>query len=167
MNDHWRSWKQQSFIALQWRHNGRDNVSNHQPHYCFPNRLFRRRSKETSKLRVTGLCAGNSPGTGEFPAQMASYAENVSIWWSHHEAKYEMWIGFVDQFSSYKPDSIPYLLIMMQMFVISLWRSPYVVQNHVNPPFNLNVTFYGRVLARYSSSIYADLSARSRYLRCG
>ena len=38
-----------------------------------------------SKLRVTGLCAGNSPGTGEFPAQMASYAENVSIWWRHHD----------------------------------------------------------------------------------
>ena len=40
--------------------------------------------KKTSKLRVTGLCAGNSPGTGEFPAQRASYAENVSIWWRHH-----------------------------------------------------------------------------------
>ena len=38
----------------------------------------------TSKLRVTGLCAGNSPVTGEFPAQMASNAENVSIWWRHH-----------------------------------------------------------------------------------
>ena len=47
------------------------------------NRLFRRRSKKTSKLPVTGLCAGNSPGTGEFPAQMASNAENVSIWWRH------------------------------------------------------------------------------------
>ena len=41
--------------------------------------------KETSKLRVTGLCAGNSPGTGEFPAQRASNAENVSIWWRHHD----------------------------------------------------------------------------------
>ena len=40
--------------------------------------------KHQSKLRVTGLCAGNSPGTGEFPAQRASYAENVSIWWRHH-----------------------------------------------------------------------------------
>ena len=46
---------------------------------------FRRKSKETSKLRVTGLCAGNSPVTGEFPAQLASNAENVSIWWRHHE----------------------------------------------------------------------------------
>ena len=28
---------------------------------------------------------GNSPEAGEFPAQMASNAENVSIWWRHHE----------------------------------------------------------------------------------
>ena len=45
----------------------------------------RHRSKKTSKLRVTGLCARNSPETGEFPAQRASNAENVSIWWRHHE----------------------------------------------------------------------------------
>ena len=73
--------------TLRWRHNERDSVSNHQPHDCILNRLFRRRSKKTSKLRVTGLCAGNSPGTGVFPAQMASNAENVSIWWRHHETK--------------------------------------------------------------------------------
>ena len=40
--------------------------------------------KETSKLRVTGLCAGNSPVTGVFPAQSASNAENVPIRWRHH-----------------------------------------------------------------------------------
>ena len=45
-------------IPLRWRHNGRDNVSNHQPHDCLLNRLFRPRSKKTSKLRVTGLCVG-------------------------------------------------------------------------------------------------------------
>ena len=72
-------------LSLQWRHNGHNNVSNHQPHDCLLNRLFRRTSKKTSKLRVTGLCVGNSPGTGEFPAQMASIAENVSIWWRHHD----------------------------------------------------------------------------------
>ena len=81
-------WKQMVSNAetLRWRHNGIDGVSNHQPHHCLLNRLFGCRSKKTSKLRVTGLCAGNSPGTGEFPAQMASNAENVSIWWRHHEA---------------------------------------------------------------------------------
>ena len=71
-------------MALRWRHNGRDSVSNHQPHDCLLNRLFRRRSKTISKRRVTGLCAGNSPGTGEFPAQMASNVEIVSVWWRHH-----------------------------------------------------------------------------------
>ena len=69
---------------LQWRHNERDGVSNHQPRDYLLNRLFGRISKKTSKLHVTGLCAGNSPGTGEFPAPRASNAENVSIWWRYH-----------------------------------------------------------------------------------
>ena len=42
-------------------------------------------AEKKSKLRVTGLCVGNSPVTGEFPAQMASNAKNVSIGWRHHE----------------------------------------------------------------------------------
>ena len=65
----WVGGKDEAVVTLRWRHNGRDSVSNHQPHDCLPNRLFRRRSKITSKLRVTGLCAGNSPVTGEFPAK--------------------------------------------------------------------------------------------------
>ena len=40
--------------------------------------------EKKSKLRVTGPCEGNSPVTGEFPAQGASNAENVSIWWLNH-----------------------------------------------------------------------------------
>ena len=40
--------------------------------------------QKTSKLRVTGLGEGNSSVTGEFSAQLASNAENVSIWWRHH-----------------------------------------------------------------------------------
>ena len=55
--------------TLQWRHNEHDGVANHQLRDCLSHRLFRRRSKQTPKLRVTGLCAGNSPVTGEFPAQ--------------------------------------------------------------------------------------------------
>ena len=71
--------------SLLWCHNGHNSVWNHQPHDRLLNRLFRRRSKKISKLRVTGLCAGNSQGTSEFPAQMASNSENVSIWWRHHD----------------------------------------------------------------------------------
>ena len=75
--------------TLPWRHNGRDGVSSHQAHDCLLSRLFSRRSKKTSKLPVTGLCAGNSPVIGDFLAQMASNAENISIWWRHHEQNNE------------------------------------------------------------------------------
>ena len=54
-------------------------------HGCLLNRSFRRRSKKTSKLRATGLCAGNSPVTSEFLAQRVSNKENVFIWWRNHE----------------------------------------------------------------------------------
>ena len=69
---------------LQRRHNGRDGISNYQPHLCLLNRLFRRRSKKTLKLRNWPL-SGNSPVTGEFPVQRASNTESVSIWWHHHD----------------------------------------------------------------------------------
>ena len=70
--------------SLQWRQNEHDGVSNHWSLDCLPNCLSRPRSKKISKLCVTGLCEGNSPVTGELPAQRASNAENVSIWWCHH-----------------------------------------------------------------------------------
>ena len=41
--------------------------------------------RKKSKLRITGICGGNSPVTGEFPAQRASNVENISIWWRHHD----------------------------------------------------------------------------------
>ena len=81
------SWRH---VTLQRRHNEHDGVSNHQPHDCLLNHLFRPRSKKTSKLRVTSLCAENSPVTCEFPAQRASEAENVSIWWRHHQGLDQM-----------------------------------------------------------------------------
>ena len=75
--------------ALQWRHNERDGVSNHQRLDYLLNRLFRRRSKKTSKLRATHLCEWNAPVTGEFPAHRASKAGNISIWWRHH-----VWLSY-------------------------------------------------------------------------
>ena len=53
--------------TLQWCHNDHDSVSNHQPRDYLLNGLFRCRSTKTSKLRVTGLCVGNSPGPGNSP----------------------------------------------------------------------------------------------------
>ena len=40
--------------------------------------------KENIKAPVTGFCEGNSPVTGEFPAQRASKTKKISIWWRNH-----------------------------------------------------------------------------------
>ena len=74
-------------VTLQWRRNEHNGVSNHQPHDCLVNCLFRCKSKKTSKRRVTGLGEGNPPLTDGFPSQRASYSENVSIWWRHNEVE--------------------------------------------------------------------------------
>ena len=104
------------YKTLQWRHNEHDVISNHQPHDYLLNRLFRRKAKKTSKLGVTGLCVGNSPVTGQFPAQMASNVENVSIWWRHHERTTKpcpcsmgyiiLWVSFVWLTNQFKLNSI-------------------------------------------------------------
>ena len=52
---------------ITWRHNGHDGVSNHQPHNCLLNRLFRCTAKKTSKLRVTGLLCGELTGDRWIP----------------------------------------------------------------------------------------------------
>ena len=82
------TWK----IPLQWRHNERDGVSNHQLTDCLLNRLFRRRSKKTSKLRVTGLCAGkfigerhNEPVTRKM----------FSLWWEYLRSIRWLWDYFI------------------------------------------------------------------------
>ena len=105
------------FLPLQWHHNGGDGVSNHQPHDCLLNRLFRRRSKKTSMV-VTGLCAGKSPVTGEFPAQRASNAENYSIWWRHHASRqtllmYEQAMKSRCRFHRRQTDSMPSATTML------------------------------------------------------
>ena len=70
--------------SLQLHHNEHHGSLNNQRLDCLLSRCFRRRSKKTSKLRVTGLCAGNSQVTSEFLPQKATNTENVSIWWRHH-----------------------------------------------------------------------------------
>ena len=55
-------------------------------------------AKKTSKLQVTGLCAGKSPAAGEFPTQMASNTQknftfhNVSM---HRTIRYSFGLIFI------------------------------------------------------------------------
>ena len=95
--------------TLHRRHNERDGVSNHRRLDCLFDHLFRRRSKKTSKLCITGLCEGNSPVTGEFPSQRASNAENISIWCRHHENRnywYRRGVLFHEMLSECSPVEI-------------------------------------------------------------
>ena len=80
---------QVNVTPLRWRHNGHDCVWNHQPPDFLLNRLLRCRSKKTSKLRVTGLCAGNSPGPVNSPHKWLVMlkimtSSCLSRWWHHH-----------------------------------------------------------------------------------
>ena len=80
-------------VSLQWCHNGRDGVSNLQPHDCLLNRLFGRSSKKTSKLCVTGLCEGNSPVTGEFPHPRLQFCTfHDSMIWTNLWCDWINWI---------------------------------------------------------------------------
>ena len=133
-------------ITLRWRHNRRDCVSNHQPHDCLLNRLFKRRSKKTSKLRVTGFCAGKSPGTGEFPAQMASNAENVSIWWRHHDAP-----RTIRHLTHNKADQISLLVLMYESrHKNSKDLLPWITRNRTGVP----VTYYPKGSMENNFSLY-------------
>ena len=67
-------------VSLQWRHNERDGASNHRRLDCLLNRLFRRRSKKTSKLRVTGIYEGKPPVTGGFPSRGKCFHLIASSW---------------------------------------------------------------------------------------
>ena len=64
--------------TLPWRHNKWSAMTSQITGVSngLLNRLFIRRSKETSKIRVTSLFEGNSPATVEFPGQRASNAEH-------------------------------------------------------------------------------------------
>ena len=70
--------------TLQWRHNERVGVSNHQPHDClFTQPLIQGVDQRKHQSSASLAFAENSPVIGEFPAQRVSNAENFSIWWPH------------------------------------------------------------------------------------
>ena len=65
---------------------------------CLLNRLFRRRLKETSKLRVTGLCAGTVmrkmfPFDGVImgPLTLHNKWKHITVPWPIKATKYEGW----------------------------------------------------------------------------
>ena len=99
--------------------------------------LFRCISKKISKLCITGLCAGNSPVTGEFPTQMASNVENVAIWWCHH-ASHKFSIRGVDAHITHYPGK--YQRVILTSF--PLYVSPSLTGVDINDNFTIISTQY-------------------------
>ena len=123
--------------TLRWRHNDHDGVSNHQPHGCLLNRLFRRRSKKTSKLRVTGLCVGNSPGPvnsphkGPVTRKMFPFDDVIMTIWS---ASYDYcrrfvlcFVGLWFDLYQCTRDTIIALLLRQIDVATSFWRNNDVI----------------------------------------
>ena len=116
-------------------------VPNHQPNDCLLDHLFGGRSKKTLNLRFTGLCVENSPVTGEFPAQMASNAENVSIWWRRH-GKHSYLYGNVQYNEiSYIYENVYYERKVLFISVYSSWRTVSTIRwGWLNMPKSLGMS---------------------------
>ena len=144
--------------TLQWRHNRRDSVSNHQPHDCFLNRLFRHR-KKTSKLRVTGLWEGNSPVTGEFPAQMASnrgkcFLLMTSSWLDHEQP---CWI--MDPYIQRRKIPTPsYCRELMSNIILCFFKT---INNKACHPVNNNQQLFLSALIIYKSSHWTSFEEQT------
>ena len=144
----WGSWLGviYSGCPLQWRHNDHDGVSNYQPHGCLLNRSFRRKSKKTSKLRVTGLCAGNSPGPvnsphkGPVTRNMFPFDDVILYIWDLR--------AFVGHFgvSSFRYFQYPYLPIILISHLLK--------NIIIHPMVDVNCLFSGFVSHTTVSHIY-------------
>ena len=68
-------------------------------------------------------------GSGEFPAQRASNAENVSIWWRHHVMAITWWCHGMETLSSWMHLSVVYsshrgpVMLSVHVHVLLAWTS--------------------------------------------
>ena len=98
------------------------NIASHKSHYT--TQILRSGHETSTFIEISG----GWPGTGEFPAQMASNAENVSIWWRHHVLSM-MWAAWAFSITSLKVTSI-----MGMAWIIP---ASYCTEYNHRPPFTL------------------------------
>ena len=80
---------------LQWRHNGRDSLSNHQPHHCLLNRLFRRRSKKHQSSAPRRIHRGPVNSPHKWPVKRKMFPFDDVMNWSPPCG----WCGFLRAFN--------------------------------------------------------------------
>ena len=143
--------------SLQWRHNERDGVSNHQPHDYLLNRLFRYRSKKTSASLA--FVRGIHRWPVKFPVQMASNAENVSIWWRHHvNSCWEIFRRFLFSIlEAIKPifagNTLPlFFYFISESTLVCIYICRYIYVNTHTYTYNVLVCV-GKMTPRYSLRI--------------
>ena len=147
--------------SLQWRRNGPDGVSNHQPHHWLLKRLFRRRSKNTIKLRVTGLCTGihqspvNSPHTWPVTRKMFSFDAVIMIHpicylWSYDISSHDITLLTWNTTAPYeKRQSIHYFSWTEKRHAIKYFHLPYAHKVFVLSNATMvwmGIAIYGSVL---------------------
>ena len=76
------------FSTLQWRHNEHDGVSNHQPHDCLLNRLFKAQIKENIKASRHWPLYGEFTGDRWIPRTNGQLRGNISFWLRHNAWKW-------------------------------------------------------------------------------
>ena len=74
-----------SSISLHWRHNERHGVSNHRHIDCLRNRFVQAHTQGNINTPRHWHLWGKSTDDRWIPITRASVAENVFIWWRHHD----------------------------------------------------------------------------------
>ena len=123
----------------QWHHNRRDGASNHRHLDCLLDRLFRRRAKKASKLRVTGFCEGNPPMTGGFPykrqitRKIFPFDDVVMILWKYIPYYWPLVMGIVTRsFGTRYCTSLNEQIIQQTIKLSPIWNASALMWRHTN-----------------------------------
>ena len=125
--------------SLHWRHNDHGGVSNHQHHGCLLHRVFGRRSKKTSKLHVTGLCVGNSPGPvnsshkGPVTRKMFPFDDVIMYWFYVLNPEYKMFTILSrcekqrHRYGCFNPENNSVIVVKNKVFFLMLFAINVIV----------------------------------------
>ena len=148
-----------TLCSVHWRHNGCDSVSNHQPHDCLLRQpLIQTQIKENIKAPCHRPLCGEFTGDRWIPAQMASNAENVSIWWRHHVCIARDFI--MADFTLTVYCSVPMIPVLVkQTWRISINLSIICLDNTLHPKrYTCGFHFYCALLWYHISLVMANFA---------
>ena len=123
-------WNDQ-YKTLQWRHNERDGVSNHRRLGCLLNRLLMCRSKEISKLRVTGLWKGGPPVASGVPSQRTSNVIMNDITYQNGQSRTSIRLEGALQRRIWALSESAQIIIIYKIASFDVWVSFFFIYPHL------------------------------------